>query len=85
MTSTVPDIVVSDAAALAAIRASERDPELEYHAILDIEFDDARDVVAAAAPHLIRDWVTAVLERYPHITPGQLRETADGLLPKETP
>jgi hypothetical protein len=84
MTSTMPSIAVSDVAVLAAIRAGQEDPKLEYHAILDVEIDDARTGLAAAAPHLIRDWARTVLALYPHVLPGPLAELADGLLPEET-
>jgi len=83
MTITVPGIVVSDHAVLTAIRVAEEDPELELYAIGDAELDDIRAALTAAAPHLIRDWVDAVLALYPHVQPG-LAELADGLLPGET-
>ena len=81
----MPAIVVGDDAVLAAIRAAGEEPELEFHTLDDAEIDDTVNVLAAAGPHMIRDWVTAVLAQWPHITPGQLRELADCLLPEETP
>jgi len=83
--TSVPAIVIGDDAVLAAIRAAGEEPELEFHALDDAEIDDTVDVLAAAGPHMIRDWVTAVLAQYPHITPRQLHELADGLLPEERP
>ena len=83
MTITVPGIVVSEHAVLAAIRAAVGEPELELYAVNDAEFGDTLAVLTAAAPHLIRDWVDAVLALYPHVQPG-LAELADGLLPGET-
>ena len=83
--TSVPAIVIGDDAVLAAIRAAGEEPELEFHALDEAEIDDTVDVLAAAGPHMIRDWVTAVLAQYPHITPGQLHELADGLLPEERP
>ena len=84
MTITVPGIVVDDRAILAAIRVNVGEPELELYAVDDAEFGDTLAVLTAAAPHLIRDWVEAVLKRYPHTQPG-LAELADGLLPGGTP
>jgi len=79
----VPHIVVSDAAVLATVQAV--DPKVEYHAILDVEIDDTRAALEAAGPHLIRDWVRSVLVLYPHVTPRQLAELADSLLPVPRP
>jgi len=82
----VPRIVVSDVAVLAAIRAIDEDPELEFDdlsAFRDIA-TDTRTELTAATPYLIRDWVCTVLALYPHVLPGQLAELADGLLPEET-
>lgn len=84
MTITVPGIVVSDRAVLAAIRVNVGEPELELYAVDDAEFDETAAALTAAAPHLIRDWVDAVLTRYPHVQPG-LAELAEGLLPGGTP
>jgi len=80
---TVPGIVVRDEAILSSIRAAG-DPELELYDLGDYELDDIRAVLTAAAPHLIRDWVDAVLARYPHTQPG-LAELANGLPTEETP
>jgi len=82
---TMPDVVVSDDAVLVAVQAIEETPELEFEDLGDAERGDTRAELTAAAPHLIQDWVTAVLAQYPHITPRQLREAAAGLLPEETP
>jgi len=84
MTITTPGVVVSNDTVLALIRAGAGDPKLELHAITDAEFDDTHAALTAAAPHLIRDWVDAVLKCYPYVQPG-LAELADGLLPEGTP
>ena len=54
MTITVPGVVVSSDAVIVAIRADVGEPELEFHALDDAEFDAT----------------AAVLERYPHVQPG---------------
>ena len=50
---TVPDLIVSDAAILAAARVAEGSPEMTISdlADLDVRPDEARPVFAAAAPH----------------------------------
>jgi len=85
MTITVPGVVVSDEAILAAIRVNVGEPELELYAVDGVELDDIGDALTAAAPYLIRDWARAVLADLPYITPRHLRELADGLLPEGTP
>ena len=80
----VPGIVISDDAVLASIRVYVGEPELEYHSVDDAEIDVSSAVLTAAAPHLIRDWLDAVLARYPHVQPG-LAELAAGLPTEEQP
>ena len=79
---TVPDLIVSDAAILAAARVAEGSPEMTLSDLagLDVRPDEARPVFAAAAPHIVRDWVQAVLAQYPYITPALLSDLADDLL-----
>jgi len=77
MTSAEPGPVVSDDAVRAAIRTVEEDLGLKFETIDEGEI--ARAVLAAAGPYLIRDWVTALLNQYPHITPAQLSMFANTL------
>jgi len=69
--------IVSDGAVRAAIRTVEEDLGLQFETTLEGEI--AHTVLAAAGPYLIRDWVTAVLNRYPHVTPEQLSMFAETL------
>jgi hypothetical protein len=77
---TVPDLIVSDDAILAVVRFAEGEPELDFDCLSPAEFIDTRNGLTAGAPHLIRDWVQAVLAQYPYITPALLSDLADDLL-----